>query len=69
MLKTRNPLDFFHVCPLLVHEKMCDGNGRAVHKFVFACPGKAQALVSCISINILSFLLIWVRAPKSGWSD
>lgn len=48
VLKTRNPLDFFHVCPLLVHEKMCDGNGRPVHKFVFACPGKAEVLVSLL---------------------
>lgn len=48
MLKTRNPLDFFHVCPLLMHEKMCEGNGRPVHRFVLACPGKAVALVSLL---------------------
>ena len=39
-------LDFFHVCPLLLHEKMGDGGDRPVHKFVFACPGRAAALVS-----------------------
>lgn len=42
----KNPLDFFHVCPLLHNEQMSDGGGRPVHKFVFACPGKAEALVS-----------------------
>lgn len=44
--KTRNPLEFFHVCPLLLHDKLCDGNGRPVHRLVFACPGKAAAMVS-----------------------
>ncbi|CBN76583.1 delta-9 desaturase [Ectocarpus siliculosus] len=43
--RTRNPLHSFHVCPLLLHEKLCDGGGRPVHKFVFACPGTAAALV------------------------
>ncbi|CAB1109757.1 unnamed protein product [Ectocarpus sp. CCAP 1310/34] len=43
--RTRNPLHLFHVCPLLLHEKLCDGGGRPVHKFVFACPGTAAALV------------------------
>lgn len=42
----KNPLDFFHVCPLLLHEKMGGGAGRPVHKLVFACPGRAGALVS-----------------------
>lgn len=44
--KKKNALDFFHVCPLLMHEKMGDGAGRPVYKFVFACPGRARALVS-----------------------
>ncbi|CAN0044193.1 unnamed protein product, partial [Ectocarpus sp. 13 AM-2016] len=43
--RTRNPLHSFHVCPLLLHEKLCDGGGRPVHKFVFACPGTAAGLV------------------------
>lgn len=42
----KNPLDFFHVCPLLLHEKMGGGAGRPVYKLVFACPGRAGALVS-----------------------
>lgn len=41
----KNPLDFFHVCPLVLHEKMGGGAGRPVHKLVFACPGRAGALV------------------------
>lgn len=41
----QNVLDFFHVCPLLLHEKMGDGGDRPVYKFVFACPGRAAALV------------------------
>lgn len=44
--KIKNALDFFHVCPLLMHEKMGDSAGRPVYKFVFACPGRAGALVS-----------------------
>ncbi|CAB1110613.1 unnamed protein product [Ectocarpus sp. CCAP 1310/34] len=44
--RTRNPLQSFHVCPLLLREKLCDGGGRPVQKFVFACPGTAAALVS-----------------------
>ena len=42
----KNVLDFFHVCPLLLHEKMGDGGDRPVYKFVFACPGRAAAMVS-----------------------
>lgn len=42
----KNLLDFFHVCPLLVHQKMGDGGNRPVYKFVFACPGRAAAMVS-----------------------
>eukprot|EP00903_Cladosiphon_okamuranus_P012613 g11801.t1 len=55
VLKTRNPLDFFHVCPLLLHEKMCEGNGRPVHKFVFACPEKAAGLVSAMGNGVCHF--------------
>lgn len=40
-----NPRNLFHVCPLLLHEKLCNGDGRPVHRFVFACTGKAEALV------------------------
>ena len=47
----KNLLDFFHVCPLVLHEKMGEGGGRPVYKFVFACPGRARALV---------------RAPRQG---
>lgn len=42
----KNFLDFFHVCPLLLHEMMGNGGDRPVHKFVFACPGRAAAMVS-----------------------
>lgn len=42
----KNALLFFHVCPLVYHEKMVDGDGRPVYKFVFTCPGGAVALVS-----------------------
>lgn len=44
--KKKIPLGFFHVCPLLMHEKMGDSADRPVYKFVFACPGRAGALVS-----------------------
>ncbi|CAM9174754.1 unnamed protein product, partial [Laminaria digitata] len=44
----KNPLDFFHVCPLVLHEKMGGGAGRPVHKLVFACPGRAGALVNAM---------------------
>ena len=39
-------LNFFHVCPLVLHERMGGKDGKAVYKFVFACPGKAAELVS-----------------------
>lgn len=51
VVRTRNPLHSFHVCPLLLHEKLCDGGGRPVHKFVFACPGTAAALVSHTAVD------------------
>lgn len=41
-----NLLDFFHVSPLLLHERLGDGGDRPVYKFIFACPGRAAALVS-----------------------
>ena len=41
----KNPHDSFHVCPLVLHERIGGGNGGPVYKFVFACPGKAAALV------------------------
>ena len=41
-----NPRTLFHVCPMLLHEKLSHGNRRPVHRFVFTCPGKAEALVS-----------------------
>lgn len=44
--KKKIPLDLFHVCPMLMHEKIGDCAGRPVYKFVFACPGRAGALVS-----------------------
>jgi len=49
-------LERFHVCPLLFREKMegvsSVGRGRAsakrpVYRYVFTCPGPAQAMVSC----------------------
>eukprot|EP00904_Undaria_pinnatifida_P011388 jgi/Undpi1/737/HiC_scaffold_10.g04201.m1 len=45
----KNQLDLFHVCPLLMHENMGDEAARPVYKFVFACPGRAAALVSAMT--------------------
>ena len=52
----RNLLELFHVCPLLFREKMeasCrpslggpPNTRRSVYRYVFCCPGEAQALVS-----------------------
>lgn len=52
----KNPLDFFHVCPLLLHEKMGGGAGRPVYKLVFTCPGRAGALVSPHDLGWFLFL-------------
>lgn len=50
MWATKNPLDFFYVCPLMLHERITvgDDGGRPVYRFVFSCPGKAGALVRAV---------------------
>lgn len=63
MWEKKNPLDFFHVCPLLLHEKMGGGEGRPVYKLVFACPGRAGALVSPrLGGERRAVLCVWVCA-------
>lgn len=46
MRENKNLRDFFHVSPLLLHERMGDGGDRPVYKFIFGCRGRAAALVS-----------------------
>lgn len=50
-------LERFHVCPLLFRERMgaasALGRGnlrtaRPVYRYIFSCPGQAQALVGCL---------------------
>lgn len=61
----------FHVCPLLFREKMGPdgeiggGNGgrrdalpnqlRPVYRYIFSCPGQAQALVSLLVVSPAPF--------------
>lgn len=71
-----NLLERFHVCPLLLREKMeppdsirstrDSSSTRPVYRYIFSCPGQAQALVRetpyylrhyCIYLQILTIIL------------
>lgn len=57
-------MESFHVCPLLFREKMETSSGvnpdhtrskRPVYRYIFSCPGQAQALVRHLTLFILCY--------------
>lgn len=43
-------LERFHVCPFVLRERLDNGSqdDRAVYRYVFACPGESEILVSAV---------------------
>lgn len=73
----RHLLEMFHVCPLLFRQKMESPSGtspssdspsaRPVYRYIFSCPGEAQALVRELPIACrrCSFLLLYIFGLQS----
>lgn len=61
---SKRVMESFHVCPLIFREKMETAGGvdprnarskRPVYRYIFSCPGQAQALVRYLVHFVLCY--------------